>query len=413
MRFACLIAACFAFAAAIASAHASTVTTQGSQILVDGARFIANGAAGQTRLDDLKKVGATVVRTFGEDPGPVLDAAQRVGLKVIVGFWMGHPRRGFNYADRNAVDTQLDALRHMVERYHTHPALLAWGIGNEVEVGLTPEQSEAVWPAIEQAAHLTRMLDPSHPVMAVLADTGTDKVARLRAMAPSVEILGLNAYGDSLLTITARARAQGWTGPLIVTELGAIGQWQAGVTPWGAPLEPTSTQKADRVRLYLQALRAAKTGAIAFYWGQKQEVTPSWHSLFLPSGEWTETVEALARAWDGHVPGGDNKAPRILSLSLQGPASVGRNQPLEVRLAATDPDGDPLKIQWQVMSETQVTSGAGEPEPIPPSHDQAIHNPSPTGARIEGLEPGHYRVFVVVRDGRGAAATGNIPFEIR
>lgn len=413
MRLPLFAAACLALLPAFTPALAGVVSIKGTQIQVDGMPFIANGAAGQTRLGDLKGVGATVVRTFGEDPGPILDAAQRAGLKVIVGFWMGHPRRGFDYANRNAVETQLAALRQMVEHHHSHPALLAWGIGNEVEVGLTPAQSEAVWPAIEEAARLTKMLDPSHPVMAVLADTGTDKVARLRAAAPSVDILGLNAYGDSLHTITGRARAQGWTGPIIVTELGAIGQWQAGTTPWGAPVEPTSTEKADRVRLYLQALKKSQTGAVAFYWGQKQEVTPTWHSLFLPSGEWTETVQVMAQAWDGHPPGGDNKAPRILSLRLPGPASVEQGQPLEVRLAATDPDGDPLKVQWQVMSETLVKNGAGEPEPIPPSHEQAIRDPSPAGVRIEGLKPGHYRVFVVVHDGRGAAATGNIPFEVR
>ncbi|HQS09536.1 MAG TPA: glycosyl hydrolase, partial [Xanthobacteraceae bacterium] len=268
-------------------------------------------------------------------------------------------------------------------------------------------------------------LDPAHPVMAVLADTGTDKVSTLKRLAPSIDVLGLNAYGDSLLTIVGRARTQGWTGPIIVTELGAIGQWQAGKTPWGAPIEPTSTAKADQVRRYLTALKQSHTGALPFYWGQKQEVTPTWHSLFLPSGEWTETVEAMAESWggqppadpkaklDGSLPIGINHAPRILSLQLRGPNSFDRAGAVQVALAATDPDGDPLKVEWQIMGETPVRGVGGDAEPVPPLFPEGLHDPTLTSVRIQGLAAGHYRVFVTLRDGRGAAATGNIPFEVR
>lgn len=392
---------------------ASIVSVRGTEIMVDGAPFIPVGAAGAARLAELKATGANVVRTYGEEPGEILDAAQRAGLKVIVGFWMEHPRRGFDYANRPAVEAQLGALRHMVERYRTHPALLAWGVGNEVETELSPDQAAPVWPAIEEAAKLVKTLDGSHPVMAVLADTGTDKVEMLKRFAPSVDVLGLNAYGDSVLTVIARARSQGWTGPIVVTEMGALGQWQADKTPWGAALEPSSTEKATRLRRYLAALAQAKVGALPFYWGQKQEVTPTWHSLFLPSGEWTEPVEVMAETWGGKPPGGDNHAPRILSFQLNGPASFGRATPTKASLSATDPDGDPLKVEWQIMAETTVRSVGGDAEPVPPSFSQGLRQPSDTGVSILELEPGRYRLFVTVRDGRGAAATGNIPFEVR
>ncbi len=399
-------------ALATAPAVASVVSIRGTELRVDGAPFTANGAAGQTRLAELKGVGATVVRTYGEDPGPVLDAAQRVGLKVIVGFWLEHPRRGFDYGNRTAVEAQLDQLRRMVEHYHSHPALLAWSVGNEVETELTPAQAAPVWPAIEEAARLVKIIDPSHPVMAVLADTGTDKVSTLRQLAPSVDLLGINAYGDSLLTVVGRARSQGWAGPIVITELGALGQWQAGTTPWGAAIEPTSTEKADKVKSYLQVLKQSGTGALPFYWGQKQEVTPTWHSLFLPTGEWTETVQVMAETWGGHTPG-DDKAPRILALHSRGPASVTAAQPLDIELKATDPDGDPLKVEWQVMAETHVKGVGGDSEPVPASFPQAIREPGTSGVRIQGLAPGNYRVFVIVRDGRGAAAVGNVPFQVR
>ncbi|OYX84603.1 MAG: glycosyl hydrolase, partial [Azorhizobium sp. 32-67-21] len=214
-----LAALLFALALAPVSARASVVTVRGAEILVDGVPFVPNGASGLTRLPELKATGANVIRTYGEEPGELLDAAQRAGLKVIVGFWLEHPRRGFDYGNAQAVAEQLDRLEHMVVRYRTHPALLAWGVGNEVETEIAPEQALAVWPGIEQAAKRVKSLDPAHPVMAVIADTGTDKVANLVKFAPSVDILGLNVYGDSTLSIIGRARAQGWKGPIIVTEL--------------------------------------------------------------------------------------------------------------------------------------------------------------------------------------------------
>ncbi|MEP9366525.1 glycoside hydrolase family 2 TIM barrel-domain containing protein [Xanthobacter sp. VNH20] len=421
-------ASALSFLLALAGASpgmANGVTVRGTELLLDGVPFVPNGAAGVKRLADLKATGANVVRTYGQDPGEILDSAQRAGLKVIVGFWLEHPRRGFNYGDRAAAESQLADLQRMVERYRTHPALLLWGVGNEVETELTAAEAEPVWPAIEQAAKLVKTLDPAHPVMAVLADTGTDKVETLKRLAPSIDVLGLNAYGDSVLTIVGRARTQGWTGPIIVTELGAIGQWQAGKTAWGAPIEPTSTAKADQVRRYLSVLKQSHTGALPFYWGQKQEVTPTWHSLFVPSGEWTETVEAMAESWggkppadpkaklDGGLPMGANHAPRILSLQLRGPNSFDHAGGVQVALAATDPDGDPLKAEWQIMGETPVRGVGGDAEPVPPAFPEALHDPTLNGVRIQGLAAGHYRVFVTLRDGRGAAATGNIPFEVR
>ncbi len=407
------LALCAGGPALVTAAAAAQVSVRGTSLLVDGQPFVARGASGETRLPELKALGANVVRTYGQEPGAVLDAAQRAGLKVIVGFWMGHPRLGFDYRNRAAVETQLDALRHMVERYRNHPALLMWGIGNEVEVELPPEETELVWPAIEQAAKLVKTLDPSHPTMAVVAEVGTDKAAQIKRLAPSIDVLGINGYGDGLLTSATRARAQGWSGPVLLTEMGSLGHWEAIKTPWGARPELTSSVKADRMRRYLTAAKQADIGTIAFLWGQKQEVTPTWYSLLLPTGEWTETVEVMAELWDGTPPGGPNHAPRIRSLRLDGPAEVPPGGHALVRLAATDPDGDPLKVEWQVMAESTAPSIGGDPEPIPPSFPQAIHEPLASSVRVGPLPPGAYRVFVTVRDGRGAAATGNLPILMR
>lgn len=388
----------------------ASVSVRGELILVDGRPFIARGAAGEQRLDLLRQLGATVVRTYGDETGHVLDEAQRLGLKVIAGFWLEHPRRGFNYNDPAQVAAQNAALERFVRAHKDHPALLLWGIGNEVEAELADDA--VVWPAIEAAARLVKSIDPAHPTMAVIAETGNGKVGKVMRQAPSIDVLGVNSYGAALPSLPDRVRADGWGGPLIVTELGALGQWQAGKTPWGAARELSSAAKAAALRGYLAALAPKTQGQIVFYWGQKQEVTPTWHSLLLPSGEWTETAEALAELWGGATPGG-NRAPRIRALGFAGGEAAPAGVPFRATLDAADPDGDALTAEWLVMAESTDLRKAGDAESVPPSFPAALREASTAGATIAGLGAGRYRLFLTLRDGRGAAATANLPFELR
>lgn len=400
--------------------EAAEVRVDGKGILVDGKPFPVRGAAGEGKLDELAGLGATTLRTYGGDPGSLLDAAQKAGLKVIVGLWLGQPRLGADYSDPAFVARQNDEITAIVTRYRDHPALLMWGIGNEIEVEV-PDDA-ALWPEIGAAAALVKKLDPKHPTLAVLAETGSDKVRKLRAAAPDIDVLGINTYGGAIYTAEARAREQGWTGPVVITELGALGQWQAAKAPWGAPFELTSTQKAIELRRTLGALEKSGTGAIAFLWGGKQEVTPTWHSLHLPTGEWTEASEAMADTWGGRTPGG-NHAPRIAYLRFadneSAPFASWGKEGGRVALSVNDPDGDTLDVRWNVAAESEHTGAAGHDEANPASFPDAVRVVTPTGtkathaAEIAALPPGRYRIFVEIRDGRGAAAHANLPFEIR
>ena len=186
----------------------------------------------------LRDLGANTVRSYGGDPGPVLDRAAQVGLKVIVGLWLEPPRRGFNYADPVAVNAQLARLRAEVRRYKDHPALLMWGIGNEVEAELT--DTSRVWPAIEQAARMVKSVDPDHPTMAVLQETGDDKARKIGALAPDIDVLGVNSYGDALTSLRTRAGSASHS-PRITSTQGTTGRPASRA----ATFPPTSISKAS------------------------------------------------------------------------------------------------------------------------------------------------------------------------
>jgi Glycosyl hydrolases family 2, TIM barrel domain len=354
-------------------------------------------------------MGTTDEQPEASADGQVLNDAHRLGLRVIAGLWLEPPRRGFDYRNRAAVDAQLKAIAATVERHKRHPALLMWGIGNEVEAELADDA--VVWPAIEQAARLVKSLDPAHPAMAVLAEAGGDKVRRLAARAPSIDVLGVNAYGEGLLSMPDRVRAQGWTGPIVVSELGALGQWQAGRTAWGAALEPSSTAKADALRRYVPAIASKTAGYLLFLWGHKQEVTPTWHSLLLESGEWTEAAEAMAQLWQGRTPGG-NRAPRIVRLATDPAPGWRPSEAGRATLEASDPDGDAVAVEWTLLAESTDLKLGGDAEGRPAEFPRAVRRVDARQVAISGLAPGNYRIFATVRDGKGAAATANVPFRV-
>lgn len=109
-------------------------------LMRNGAPFVIHGAGGTGHLKDLVKYGGNSIRTWGIESlaekvegKPLLDYCQDLGIAVTAGIWIGHERHGFDYADAAQVKKQRDTVRAAVRRYRSHPALLMWGLGNEME----------------------------------------------------------------------------------------------------------------------------------------------------------------------------------------------------------------------------------------------------------------------------------------
>src|SRR4051812_34637232 len=94
----------------VAPARAETrlVSTEtGYRLEVDGHPFFIKGAGGDGPKQLLRDIGGNAFRTWGADHiEKQLDEAQRLGLKVLVGIWLGHERHGFNYSDPAQVTAQ-------------------------------------------------------------------------------------------------------------------------------------------------------------------------------------------------------------------------------------------------------------------------------------------------------------------
>jgi PKD domain. len=185
-------------------------------------------------------------------------------------------------------------------------------------------------------------------------------------------------------------------------------------TAWGAPLEPTADEKAAQYFATLQSVMKNKEGlclgSYAFLWGQKQETTPTWYGMLLPSGEKLPAVDAVVRQWTGEWPA--NRSPKIEALRFANQADRAKaGTRLEAIATVSDRDEDDLTYEWTVMAEStrpQTRRGCRE----------AFHRPfrkrsqSGRGPECSVIfpPPGAYRLFLVVRDGKGGASTANLPF---
>ncbi|MGV3723510.1 MAG: glycoside hydrolase family 2 TIM barrel-domain containing protein [Actinomycetota bacterium] len=389
-------------------------TAIGYRLLRDGKPYPIKGVGGDTSLHRLKAAGGNSFRTWGTDKlDPLLDEAQKQGLTVCVGIWLGHERHGFKYDDADQVAAQSEKVREAVLRYKDHPAVLMWGIGNEME-GAGKGDNAAIWSAVNNLAAMVKKLDPQHPTMTVVAEIGGDRVKNIHRLCPDIDIVGINSYAGGP-SIPQRYVEAGGKKPYVLTEFGPPGNWEVAKTTWGAPLEPTSTQKAASYRrTHLEAIQGQplSLGGYAFLWGSKQEATATWFGMLLPDGTRLGPVDAMTELWSGRPPA--NRCPAIAAAKLVGAEQVDPEATLRASLEATDPEGDPLRVEWVVQAEPDVVSVGGDNQVAPPKLPEAVVKADARSAEIRApKDPGPYRIYAFVRDDKGNGAVASLPFLVK
>jgi hypothetical protein len=390
-------------------------TENGWQLLRGGEPYFIRGAGGQHSLQQLVAAGGNSVRTWGgDDIGPILDEAHSLGLSVTVGIWLGHERHGFDYRDETQVAEQLQRARNMVLKFKDHPAVLLWGIGNEME-GFEAGDDPVIWAAVNDVAAMVKKLDPAHPTMTVTAEIGGGRIECLHKHSPAIDIHGINSYGGAP-SLAERLEAGGATKPYVVTEFGPPGSWEVAKTPWGAPIELTSTQKAASYRYAYEHAVANESGralgSYAFTWGFKMEATATWFGMFLADGSRLGAVDAMTELWSGSAPG--NVAPTVKPLTIDTESEVDPGDIISVRAVVADPEGGPITAKWFLRPESGDYLTGGDFRANMPDIENAILAGRLDGARVRmPTDPGAYRLFFYAFDEAGNAATANIPLLVK
>ncbi|MGB5721054.1 MAG: glycoside hydrolase family 2 TIM barrel-domain containing protein [Woeseiaceae bacterium] len=403
----------------IASGEAVVVelkqTQQGWQLLRGGQPYLIKGAGGNASLEQLAAAGGNSVRTWDSaDIDALLDEAHALGISVTVGIWLGHERHGFDYDDKLQVRAQLERARKTVLRYKDHPAVLLWGIGNEME-GFEDGDNPAIWKAVNDVAAMVKDLDPHHPTMSVTAFVHGERIEYLHKRSPAIDIHGVNAYGGAVV-VPEQLRAGGATKPFVLTEFGPVGPWEMPKTEWGAPIEQTSAEKAAFYRQsYEQAIEGAPglaLGSYAFLWGDKMEGTATWFGMFLEDGSRTGAVDVMTELWSGSKP--SDLAPTAEPLVIVGEPKVDPGMEIRVRSAIADPEGSEIRARWVLRPESDDYATGGDFRPNLPEIDGALLEGDVNGAKVRMPdEPGAYRLFLYAYDEAGNAATANVPLLVK
>lgn len=386
------------------------------QLYRDGAPYAVRGAGSQNvdDLESLRRHGGNSVRNWAVKDGAILDRAQQLGLTVALCLNVARERHGFDYDDEAAVAEQFERMKRQVLAHRNHPALLAWVIGNELNHDY---RNPRVYDAVNDISEMIHELDPNHPTTTTTAGISRELAQVIEQRAPDLDFLSVQVYGGLLGLPDALAQIR-LDMPLMVTEWGTIGHWEVKTTAWGAPIEPTSSEKARRYQQGYEQVLAPLAGRVignyAFLWGQKQERTPTWYGLFTADGRRTEAVDMLQRIWTGGWPA--NRTPQILGLLLDGKQAQdsvrllpGKTYAASVRSAY--PERDALRFEWRLMRESQATQSGGDSEQVPEEISSFV-----IGRQAEQIEllaprqPGAYRLYVYVGDGQGGVAHANVPF---
>lgn len=386
------------------------------QLIHNGSPYIIKGAGGEGSLEKLAAAGGNSIRSWGVDDTAAtrkrLDEAHRLGLTSALGIWLEHERHGFDYRDYDAVLKQIDDTLTHVREFKDHPALLVWGIGNEME---GDGSNAAVWSHIEHLAQRVKQIDPHHPVMTVIAEMGGKKIEAIHRLCPSVDIIGINSYGGAT-SVPERYKRLGGTKPYVVTEFGPTGTWEVPKNSVDAISELTSTEKALSYKRAAEAFAADGNnclGSYAFLWGNKQEGTATWFGMLLPDGRRTAAADTMAEIWSGEPPA--NQSPVIESLELDGAPLVDPDATVKLQLKASDPESDSLKVRWVVTGEADSYATGGDVQKEPEEVKDAVVEGTLQGATVKlPAEGGVYRIYAYVDDGdAGGAATANVSVRVK
>lgn len=419
-KAACLVWSCLSCAAlTVARAQVPSVTvskdSSGWTLMRHSEIHPVLGAGAKANFELLQSSGANSIRLWSTNKAALLDSAHARGMSVMLGLYLRPERTGMDYNDVHAVDGQLAELKQEVLKYKDHPALLLWGIGNEVDLQYT---NTRVWDSVEALAKYIHQVDPHHPTSTVLAGIDPAKVHMVRTQCPSVDVLGVNAYG-SIEKLPLNIRRFGWDKPYLVTEWGVNGPFEAPKTAWGAKKEPPGGVKAaTRLRRFEDIIASDSSnclGSYCFLWGQKQESTATWHGLFLSDGQPTDGVDAMHRAWTGEWP--ETRSPGILDLKLNGEGwrkdhVVGPEEALRLKVEVEDHGAE---VVWTcaLFPESTSTKTGGDRQAslteIPVSF-AVSHGPIPVVEFNAPRQPGAYRVFVRACNATDQCSTANLPF---
>lgn len=382
------------------------IGTKGSwQLTVNGENFRVKGvtvghAVGRDGVDYLKmaqELGANTVRTWGADQGDrnYLNTAAEYGLKVNAGIWLNPVLEDSTHSYLDPVylaKTREEVLKY-IRDFKDHPAILSWNIGNEaISKTVKEEERAALGEFLESLIREVHATDPNHPV--VYSSSSTNDIHYLKRHVPSLDIVGINAYGgiDEIhQSLTALFDI-----PYMLTEFRSISHWERSKDANGLAFEWADESKMSYYKQLAHKIKSYEghcLGGFVHNLGDTTQVSLTWwninHGNLKKYSFW---------AMEDFYKGQDYRKPPFVVKDLA--LSRTNVQPLEeigvaVELKNVADLAAPVDYEYVVSSSSENVRIEYPNERIP----MEVLGNGPSVTIRAPSKPGTYRIYVVASSG--------------
>jgi hypothetical protein len=387
----------------------------------NGKPFAIKGAAGSEHLDLLSELGGNTIKTWDTTHiDYILKKANEANIAVIIGLPIPESKHMYFYNDDAKVASQFKAIKKLVNRVKDNPSVLMWCVGNELVFPHKPSYNK-FYGAFNDIVDMIHSDDPDHPVTTTMINFQRKTIFNLK-MRTNVDIISFNIFGRiESLSQELKDFSWFWKGPYLLTEWGIDGPWDGTAeTAWGAKIEQTSTKKAEqyysRYKEKMPVNDGRLLGSFIFYWGQKQETTHTWFSIFDDAGNKTEVVDAAEAIWKGKPL--TTTAPKLNYMLLNSKGAkddifLKPNEKNTAEVLMLNGDVNVKRIVWEIYPEDwyKINNVNNTKKPllikglIEHTQDLKVIFNTP-------IKEGPYRIFATVYDDKGYVATCNTPFYV-
>jgi hypothetical protein len=392
--------------------------------------FQIKGVCGDGDLESLAGTGINTVRGYtipaADKMQPKLeklDKAHKLGLKVVLSEWMPHhgenkSNDGFPYTfDYNTRgDAMVEAFAKKVEAIGDHPAILMWGLGNEVHL------DEPYLRTVNRMSLAIHERFPHHITSLTMVNAKPEHIEAVKKFAPDLDVLGIQSYSRGAVRKAIKSTETHWGKPFYMSEFNTQGPWNYEKSEWGMFLDHSSvaSKVADLKDCFVAIDESPLClGSTIFLWGHATTTRPTDFSLLLhpnPDGRQPgEPFSSMYRTPQSDVlvehftaqPLKGNRAPIQTNLQFERGAASRFALPgelMRVEFAAKDADGDALQfVTWILDGTTRSTKTVAGPFPQTAADYAMIPAPE---------KPGVYRLMVYVIDGKGGASASSLAFKV-
>ncbi len=394
-------------------------TDDGYKLIRNGKPYyMYGGAAHASYLEELKEAGANTARIYDTiNLSATLDKAESLGLAVVVDIPMPKFNNAVVYYEDEALFNRVkNNVERVVKKHKDHPALLYWNLGNELYYPYFYTRT-GFFDQFNILIDLIKKIDPNHPVSTVTIGANKLRVLSINRKSPQLDFISFNSFGTlSKFSRKLKPISPIWDGPHVITEWGVNGPWEAQLTQWHAPIEETSTKKAEQIREryhdFIVPLKSNNSlGSFVFYWGQKNEITPTWYSLFSEDRKKTQPIFELMKIWKK-----DRNSiyvgPELDYVLMNGKGAMdniilesGNHVEMEIFLPKKEQKN--LEYHWEIRQESWYNFA----ESIVVANISFEMNGEKATFNAP-IKEGPYRVFLNISNGSDYIATANIPFYV-